>query len=76
MVKFLVDRKGPVQFLQFVEESQNTGFDVALKKHYGIEGIDAFESDSLTQLKTPGQPLWDAQASSVAEEVPGGPSLN
>ena len=76
MVKSLVDRKGPVHFLKFVEESQRLGIDAALKTNYGFAGIEAFETDWLTQMKTPGQPNWDAQASSVAQEEPGGPSLN
>lgn len=76
VVKALVERKDATTFLKFVEDTQQYGIDAALRTNYGIAGIEALESDLITQMKTPGQSLWDSQASSVAQQEPGGPSLN
>lgn len=76
VVKALVERKDATTFLKFVEDAQELGADAALRSNYGIAGLEELETNLLTQMKTPGKTVWDSQASSVAQQEPGGPSLN
>jgi hypothetical protein len=39
LTKFLVARKSPEQFVEFLDRARNTGYDAALQECYGIAGV-------------------------------------
>jgi hypothetical protein len=43
LVEFLVERESPQQFLKFAESATATGYDAAIREHYGLNGIDELE---------------------------------
>jgi hypothetical protein len=43
LVEFLVSRKGPLAFTQFLRDGLNGGIEPALKKHYGLQGYNELE---------------------------------
>lgn len=57
IVRFLVERQSPDEFVQFLETAQGQHYDLALREHYGIDGVDALER------------TWRRQVSSVPGQV-------
>lgn len=53
LVKFLVQRGTPAQFVEFVERALEAGYDPALREVYGLNGITALE---LAWHQRPGAP--------------------
>lgn len=43
IVRFLLDRDSPAQFVKFVKFAENQGYEAALREHYRINGIDDLE---------------------------------
>lgn len=64
VVKFLVDRKTPVDFVRFVRLAGQAGYDAALRECYGLNGAAdleqqwrqaAFTNDALSETRLSGQ---------------------
>lgn len=51
LTRFLVETGTPSQFVRFVQESQRTGFDPALRKVYAISGFDDLQGRWLTYAR-------------------------
>jgi hypothetical protein len=43
LVRYLVERESPAQFVSFLERSAEVGYDGALRESYGIEGVAQLE---------------------------------
>lgn len=61
VVKYLVDRGGPQQFVEFVSRSTTEGCETALRRTYGIETLGELERAWLASLD---QPAGTSHASS------------
>lgn len=65
LVRFLVARGTPAQFARFVREASDHGHDRALRKIYGIQGVDELERRWLRHLSVPAS-LVGTTATAVA----------
>jgi hypothetical protein len=53
LVKFLVQRGGPQQFVDFVARATTDGYEIALRQTYGIETLGQLERQWLADLDRP-----------------------
>jgi hypothetical protein len=73
---FLVERKGPRTFAQFVAEGVRAGWDEALQEHYGFRSVEELEAAWLASLgsRTQVAPTATSPTSFEADQVyRGGP---
>jgi hypothetical protein len=68
LTRYLVDQGGPARFIEFVRETQRTGFDPALKRVYKIADGAELQARWLTFAKAGSKPSAELTASSSDPE--------
>lgn len=72
LVKFLVNQENPERFVEFIEQATHQGYDAALQKCYGFDGVAELDRKWRQQLRTPAVSLTRAVERSPSDAA--GPS--
>ena len=53
LVKYLVERRSPAEFVRFLHLAEKTGYDAALSEVYGLGGVPSLEREWLASIVPP-----------------------
>ena len=71
LVRFLVDRQTPADFVRFLHHAEKVGYDAALRDSYGLSGVADLERQWLQSLTTTNMPsnVFTIAAAARAKKV-------